>query len=91
MKGKDTSVATVKVPLSYGSIKKLVSVYVSNGSGWGCDVMSFETQQSEVVLLNQMDKEELAKVLVELIKNNRELQRVILEVAWACPNIVTQI
>lgn len=53
--------------------------------------MSFETQQSEVVLLNQMDKEELAKVLVELIKNNRELQRVILEVAWACPNIVTQI
>ena len=53
--------------------------------------MNFEKQQAEVVLLNQIGKEELIKVLVELIKNNRELQRVILEVAWACPNIVTQI
>lgn len=85
------SVATVKHPLSYGSIKKLVSVSVSNGSGWGGDVMSFETQQSEVVLLNQMDKEELAKVLVELIKDSRELRRAILKVVWNCPNIVTQI
>jgi len=30
-----------------------------------------------------MDKEELAKVLVELIKSDRGLQRVILEVVWA--------
>ena len=53
--------------------------------------MSTEAQQSEVVLLNQMDKDEFAKVLVELIKDRRELQRAILEVVWNCPNIVTQI
>ena len=53
--------------------------------------MNFETQQSELVLLNQMDKDEFAKVVVELIKDSRELRRAILEVVWNCPNIVTQI
>ncbi len=53
--------------------------------------MNFEKQQAEVVLLNQMDKEELAKALVELIKNDREVQRAILNLAFFCPNIVTQI
>ena len=53
--------------------------------------MNVETQQSEMVLLNQMSKEEFATVLVELIKDDRELQRAILEVVWNCPNIVTQI
>jgi len=91
LKGKDTSVATVKHPLSYGSIKKLVSVSVSNGSGWRGDIMSVEAQQSELVLLNQIGKDELAKVVVELIKDSRELRRAILEVMWNCPNIVTQI
>jgi len=82
---------TAKHPLSYGSIKKLVLASVSNGSGWGGEIMTYEKQQSEVVLLNQMDKDEFTKVVVELIKDSRELQRVILEVVWACPNIVTQI
>ena len=53
--------------------------------------MNAETQESELVLLNQMDKEELAKVLVELINGSRELRRAIWEVVWNCPNIVTQI
>ena len=53
--------------------------------------MNSEKQQSELVLLNQMDKEELAKALVELIKNDREVQRAILNLAFSCPNIVTQI
>jgi hypothetical protein len=44
-----------------------------------------------MVLLNQMDKDEFAKVLAELIKDSRELRRAILEVVWNCPNIVTQI
>lgn len=81
----------MKHPLSYGSIKKLVSVSVSNGSGWGGDVMSFETQQSELILLNQISKDELAKVMVDLIKNDREVQKAILNLAFSCPNIVTQI
>lgn len=53
--------------------------------------MESESQEVALVLTNQMSKDELAKVLVGLIKNNRELQRVILEVVWACPNIVMQI
>jgi len=53
--------------------------------------MNVETLQSELVLLNQMSKDQLAKVLVELIKNDREVQRAILNLAFACPNIVTQI
>ena len=52
--------------------------------------MNYEKQRSELVLVNQMSTEELAKVLVEVIKNNRELQRVILEVIWSCPNVVTK-
>jgi len=81
----------VKHLLRYGSIRRPASVSVLNGLGWGGDVMSFETRQSELVLLNQMDKDELAKVVVELIKDSRELRRAILEVVWNCPNIVTQI
>jgi len=53
--------------------------------------MSFEKQQSEVISLNQIGKEELAKAVVELFKDSRELRRAILEVVWNCPSIVTQI
>ena len=53
--------------------------------------MSFEKQQSEWILLNKISKEELTGLLVELVKDSRELQRAILEVVWNCPNIVTQI
>ena len=53
--------------------------------------MSFEKQRVEMILLNEMSKEELAKALVELIKNDREVQRAILNLAFSCPNIVTQI
>lgn len=53
--------------------------------------MSIGRQQSELVLLKQMRKEELAKIVVELIKDSKELRRAILEVVWNCPNIVTQI
>ena len=53
--------------------------------------MSFEKQQSELVFLNQTSKDELAKVVVALIKDSSELRRAILEVVWNCPNIVTQV
>ncbi len=72
-------------------MKKLVLVSGLNGSGWGGDIMNFEKQQSEMVLLNQMSREEFAQILSDLVKDNRELQRAILEVVWSCPNIVTQI
>jgi len=47
--------------------------------------------ESEAVALNQLSTEELSKLLVDLIRNNPKLERAILEVVWACPNIVTQI
>jgi hypothetical protein len=53
--------------------------------------MNFEKQQAVAVLLNQVGKDELAKALVELIKNDREIQRAVLNLAFSCPNIVTQI
>jgi len=53
--------------------------------------MSFEKQQAELTFLHQIGKEELAKVLVELIKSDQEVQTAILNLAFSCPNIVTQI
>ena len=53
--------------------------------------MDFETQLSGMVLLNQIDKEKIAELLVGLIRESPKLQRAILEVVWSCPNIVTQI
>lgn len=53
--------------------------------------MNFEKQQAELLLLNQISKDELAKVVVALIKDSRELRRAILEVVWNCPNMVTQV
>jgi hypothetical protein len=91
LNGKDTSVATVKRLPSYGSIRKPALVSVLNGSGWGGDIMSFEKQHTETVLLNHTSKNELAMVLVDLINNDREVRRAILNLAFTCPNIVTQI
>ena len=82
---------TAKHLLRYGSIRKLVLACGWNGSGCGGEIMNFKEQQSDLVLMNQMGKEELAKVLVELIKDSRELQRVILEVIWSCPNVVIKL
>ena len=82
---------TVKHLLRYGLTRKWDLASGWNGSGWRGDPMSIRTQQPEMVLLNEMSQEELAKVLVELIKNDREVQRAILNLAFSCPNIVTQI
>ena len=62
LKGKDTSIVTAKRLLKYGSMRKRGWVSGLNGSGWGGDEMKVEAQQSELVLLNEMNMEELAKV-----------------------------
>jgi len=50
-----------------------------------------ETQHSELVSLNGISKEELARLLADLINNDQEVQKAILNLAFSCPNIVTQI
>ena len=50
-----------------------------------------ETQQSELVLTNQMSKEEFAKAMTELIRTNEEVRMAIINLACASPYIKTQI
>ena len=52
--------------------------------------MSTETQQSELVLVNQMSKEELAKVVSQLIRENAEVRMAIINLACSSPYIKTQ-
>ena len=83
--------AMLKHPLSYGSTRKRASVFISNGSGGRGEIMNLKEEQLELVLLNQINEYVLAKVVVEWIKNNEDLRRAILEVAWKCPNIMTRV
>ena len=53
--------------------------------------MESAIQSSKLVLTEQIDKNEFAKVLIELIKNDWEVQKDILNFACSCPNIVTRI
>lgn len=48
-------------------------------------------ENQQTVLINPMSKEELAKVIVELIRNNREIQKALIEFMCVSPNIRTQI
>ena len=48
-------------------------------------------QQSELVLLNGINKEEFAKLLADLINNDQEVRKAILNIALSSSNIVTQI
>ena len=91
LKNRDTNILIVKRLLRRGSIRKWALASGWNGSGWRGENMNFEKQQAEMVILNHISKNELAKVVVELIKNDREVQRAILNLAFSCPNIVTQI
>ncbi|MHC4740660.1 MAG: hypothetical protein ACYS8Z_02045 [Planctomycetota bacterium] len=43
------------------------------------------------VIWENQDKVQLSRLIVELIGEDRELRRAILEVVWNCPNIVTQV
>ena len=48
-----------------------------------------EATQLEL-LRDQISTDELAQMLVGAIKSSPELQRAILEVVWACPNVMTR-
>jgi hypothetical protein len=48
-------------------------------------------QHSELVSLDGFSKEEFARLVVDLISNNQEVQKAILNLAFCSPNIVTQI
>ena len=52
--------------------------------------MNVEAQQAELVLMNQMSKAELAKVVSELIRENEEVRMAIINLACASPHIKTQ-
>ena len=49
-----------------------------------------ETQQPELVLINQMSKEQIAKVVAELIKENEDARSAIINLACGSPYIVTR-
>ena len=48
-----------------------------------------ERQRS--VLLSEMPREELAAVVADLIRTNREVRQAIINLASACPNISMEI
>lgn len=52
--------------------------------------MKMETQQSELMLMNQMSKEEFAKAVSELIRKNEEVRMAIINLACTSPYIKTQ-
>jgi len=49
-----------------------------------------ETQQSGLVLVDQMSKEEFAKAVTELIRTNQEVRMAITNLVCASPYIKTQ-
>ena len=49
-----------------------------------------EIQQSELVLINQMSKEQLAEVMAELIKSNPKVISALYNVICSCPNLVVE-
>lgn len=53
--------------------------------------MHFERQHTETVVLNHISEDELAKILIKLINSNRKVRKAIINLAFSCPNIVTQI
>ena len=59
-----------------------------SGALWhGGDIMN-----STILIGNeQMDKEEFARFLVDAIRNDEEVRKAILGLAYSCPGIVTQI
>ena len=52
--------------------------------------MSVEIQQSELVLMNQMSKGQLAEVIAELIKSNPKVISALYNVICSCPNLVME-
>ena len=52
--------------------------------------MNAKTQQSKMVLLEEKGKEQLAKVMIELIKSDPKVISALYNVMCKCPNLVVQ-
>jgi len=52
--------------------------------------MNAETQQSEMVLLEEKGKEQLAEVIIELIESNPKVIMALYNTMCKCPNLVAQ-
>ena len=52
--------------------------------------MNAETQQSEMVLLEEKGKEQLAEVMIELIESNPKVIMALYNTMCKCPNLVVQ-
>ena len=50
-----------------------------------------KAQQSELILVDQLSKEELARVISELIRENEEIRMAIINLACSSPYIKTQV
>jgi len=53
--------------------------------------MESEAKVIEPMLMQQMSKEHLTKLLMDLVNSSPKLRRAILQVVWTCPNIVKRI
>ena len=53
--------------------------------------MDLKLSEPGQIELKEMSKEDLAKVMVELIRSDGRLRSVIMDIVFSCPNIVTQI
>ncbi len=52
--------------------------------------MNTEIQQSEMILLEEKGKEQLAEVMIELIKSDPKVISALYNVMCMCPNLVVQ-
>ncbi len=52
--------------------------------------MNDEIQQSEMVLLEEKGKEQLAEVMIELIESNPKVIMALYNTMCKCPNLVVQ-
>ena len=52
--------------------------------------MNAETQQSEMVLLEEKGKEQLAKIMAQLIESNPEVISALYNTMCKCPYMVVQ-
>ena len=48
-------------------------------------------QKTETVMLSGVSKEELGRMIAELVRDNRDVQKALIDIMCCSPNIVTQI
>jgi hypothetical protein len=58
-----------------------------DGANW----LVTDTQGCLMTASKEMSREDLAKMMVELIRSDGRLRSAIVDIVFSCPNIVTQI